>query len=156
NPYDGEPYYNLGWSLKMQRRLDEAYEVFYKAMWNAAWQDASLFELARIESSRKNFERALYFAEKSIVRNYHGHSVRHLKTAMLRKLCRADEAIQFAQESLTIDPFNLGCIFEKYLLQFSTGEKETATDTLKYLKQIMRDDLNNYIEYALDYVHAGL
>lgn len=30
NPYDGEPLYNLGWSLKMQGRYEEAYEQFSK------------------------------------------------------------------------------------------------------------------------------
>ena len=40
NPYEGEPYYNLGWSLKMQGRKDEAFDAFYKAVWNDAWQHA--------------------------------------------------------------------------------------------------------------------
>lgn len=31
NPYEGEPYYNLGLTLKMQGRLAEAYDAFYKA-----------------------------------------------------------------------------------------------------------------------------
>jgi tetratricopeptide (TPR) repeat protein len=29
NPYDGEPYFNLGLAYKMQGRLDEAYDAFY-------------------------------------------------------------------------------------------------------------------------------
>ena len=44
----GRPYYNLGLSLKMQGRFDEAFDAFYKATWNAAWQDAAFFELARL------------------------------------------------------------------------------------------------------------
>ena len=31
NPYDGEPLYNLGLSLKYQDKLAEAYDYFYKA-----------------------------------------------------------------------------------------------------------------------------
>lgn len=42
NPYDGEPLYNLGLSLKYQGKTEEAYDFFYKACWNAAWQDARL------------------------------------------------------------------------------------------------------------------
>ena len=38
NPYDGEPYYNLGLAVKFQNRLGEAYDAFYKATWNYAWQ----------------------------------------------------------------------------------------------------------------------
>ena len=29
NPIDGEPHYNLGWSLKMQGKFDEAYDAFF-------------------------------------------------------------------------------------------------------------------------------
>lgn len=36
NPYDYEPYYNLGLSLKYQGKEKEAYDVFYKAIWVAA------------------------------------------------------------------------------------------------------------------------
>ena len=36
NPYDGEPYYNLGLCLKIQGKNEEAYEVFYKSTWNSA------------------------------------------------------------------------------------------------------------------------
>ena len=30
NPYEGEPIFNLGLSLKYQKRFDEAYDMFYK------------------------------------------------------------------------------------------------------------------------------
>ena len=50
NPYDGEPFYNLGLALKMQGRFEEAFAAFYKAIWNAAWRDAAFFELARLAS----------------------------------------------------------------------------------------------------------
>lgn len=48
NPYDGEPYYNLGLALRWQGRDEEAFDAFYKATWNAAWQDAAYFELAQL------------------------------------------------------------------------------------------------------------
>ena len=54
NPYDGEPSYNLGLSLKYQGKLDEAYDAFYKACWNGAWQDAGYFSLAQISVIRKD------------------------------------------------------------------------------------------------------
>ena len=37
NPYDGEPIFNLGLSLKYQKRFNEAYDMFYKSCWNGAW-----------------------------------------------------------------------------------------------------------------------
>ena len=40
NPYDGEPFYNLGLCLRYLDRDDEAYDAFYKAVWNQAWMAA--------------------------------------------------------------------------------------------------------------------
>ena len=141
NPYDGEPYYNLGWSLKLQGRLEEAYDVFYKAVWNDAWQHSGYLALARITAARADWKEALALAEKSLVRNYHSPVTRHLKAALLRKLGRTEELASFIRESLAIDAFNFGCLFEQGSVMFAT---------------LMRDSLNNYLELALDYAQAGL
>ena len=84
NPYDGEPYFNLGTSLMMQERFDEAYEAFFKSAWNAAWQDAAYLNLARIATRRGDWQEALNLIDKSLVRNYHSHTARHLKSAILQ------------------------------------------------------------------------
>ncbi len=149
NPYDGEPYYNLGWSLKMQNSLDEAYEALFKATWNAAWQDAAYFTLAQIDTQRGLYEDALDRVDRSLIKNWHNHKARHLKAAILRKLDRKDEALKLIEDSLAIDKFNMGCYFEKFLL----------TNDNKYLdklKSIMHDSAHPFIEYALDYAGAGL
>ena len=144
NPYAGEPYYNLGWSLKLQGRLDEAFEAFYKATWNDAWQHSAFLNLARIATAQKKYAEALSLVEKSIVRNYHSHTARHLKAALLRKTGK--ENGRFIRESLSIDPFNFGCMFEECL-----SGKDTAD-----LKSLMRDAAQNYLEISLDYAQAGL
>ncbi len=138
NPYDGEPYYNLGWSLKLQGRLNEAYDAFYKAVWNDAWQHSGYLALARIAAIRKDWKEALALVERSLIRNYHSPVARHLKAVLLCKLNRNKELALFIGESLTIDAFNFGCLFE----QGSTA--------------LMRDNLNNYLELSLDYAQAGL
>src|SRR5690606_17043357 len=93
NPYDGEPYYNLGWDLKMQGKIDEAYDAFYKSTWNDAWQHAGYLNLARIATLKKNHEQALGFIEKSLVKNYHSYVARHAQVFILRKLNRFQEAL---------------------------------------------------------------
>lgn len=155
NPYTGEPYYNLGCTLRMQDRNDEAFEQFYKAVWNAAWQDAGYLSLAQIATTGGKYEEALELVEKSLIRNWHNHKTRHLKTAILRKLGKEDEALQLAGQSLEIDRFNMGCLFEKYLL---LKEKNPAGSkaSLDEMKRIMHGNVHNYIEYALDYAYAGL
>lgn len=149
NPYDGEPLYNLGWCLDMQGRKDEAYEAFFKATWNAAWQDAGYYALARIDSSREQWEEALDKINRSLIRNWHNHKARQLKASILRKLGRKEEAESLLEESLNIDKFNMGCRFEKYLLTNNVKD-------LDELKTLMRGATHSYIEYALDFASAGL
>lgn len=155
NPYDGEPYYNLGWSLKLQGRSDEAFDAFYKAVWSDAWQHAGYLNLARIAVLKRNYEEALDFIQKSLLKNYHSHTARHAKACILRKLNRRKEAAALIEESLEIDPFNFGCLFEKHLL-LSDKASDTAVQVLGELKTLSHNWVHNFIEYALDYAHAGL
>jgi tetratricopeptide (TPR) repeat protein len=155
NPYDGEPYFNLGLSLKMQERYDEAYDAFYKSVWNDAWQHAGYLNLARLCALKGEYLEALDMIQKSLLKNYHSHTARHAKVFILRKLNRHKEAISFIGESLEIDPFNYGCLFEKYLL-CSESKSEEAKRVLEELRSLSRNWVQNFIEYALDYVHAGL
>ena len=43
NPIDGEPLFNLGLTLCYLGKDDEAFDAFYKSVWNAAWMDSGLF-----------------------------------------------------------------------------------------------------------------
>jgi tetratricopeptide (TPR) repeat protein len=148
NPYDGEAYYNLGWSLLMQEKNNDAYEAFYKATWNDAWQHSGFLMLARLAAKKQDYALALAHINKSLVRNYHSHTARHLKTAILRKLNKKNDALALIADSIAIDPFNNGCLFESYLLN---GE----SPSLEKMKTLMRNGLNNYLELSLDYAHAG-
>jgi tetratricopeptide (TPR) repeat protein len=156
NPYDGEAYYNLGGCLKMQGKTDEAYAAFFKSTWNAAWQDAGYLALAQINllnarntASSGLMEEALEQTERSLIRNWHNHKVRQLKASILRKLGRKEEALQWIADSLQIDRFNFGCLFEKYLL---TGD----ASALETIRERSRRSEHDYIEYALDFAAAGL
>lgn len=155
NPYDGEPYYNLGLCLKMQQRNDEAFDAFYKSTWNDAWQHSAFLNLARIATLRSDYTEALELIEKSLVKNYNSHTARHAKVFILRKLGQNEKALLVIEESLQLDPFNFGCLFEKYLLLKSRNENEGLA-VIKKLKKISREWEHNFIEYAFDYAHAGL
>jgi tetratricopeptide (TPR) repeat protein len=149
NPCDGEAYYNLGCCLNMQGRSKEAYEAFFKSVWNAAWQDAGYFETARIDAREGRWADALEHVERSLMRNTRNHRARHLKTAVLRRTGQTETALHFIGESLEADLFNMGCRFEKYLI---TGKQEDLNE----LKTRMRGAVHVYIEYALDYAWAGM
>lgn len=148
NPYDGEPLYNLGLSLKYQGKQEEAYDYFYKACWNAAWQDAGYYSLAQLSAAREDWEEALYEIDKSLLRNWHNLRGRHLKATILRHLGRKEETLDFIEQSLRIEPFNFGCRFEKYLVTGNPSDLQTLTSA-------MRSEAHNYEELALDYASAG-
>jgi tetratricopeptide (TPR) repeat protein len=145
NPYDGEPYYNLGLSLRLQGRYDEAFDAFYKAVWNAAWQDSGYFELARIACRRGECEEALDLVERSLDRNQRHFKARHLKTLILRCLGRKEEAVAEAETSLTLDRLDFGAMLEQKWLNGDTT-----------YRTFIRNDAQTMIEIALDYAHAGL
>lgn len=156
NPYDGEVFYNLGLCLKMQNKTEQAYDVFYKATWNDAWQHSSFFQLARLACIKNDFTDALYLIDKSIIKNYHSHSARHLKVASLRKTGNIIEALKVINDSLTIDKFNYGCLFEQFLIAKFNDDQVQAENLLREFKKIIRNNFNNYCEYAIDYIQAGM
>ncbi|MCB9210517.1 MAG: DUF5107 domain-containing protein [Ignavibacteriales bacterium] len=149
NPYDGEPLYNLGFCLRMQEKLEEAYDSFFKSTWNGAWQDSGFFNCAQIDTIYGNYSRAHEITERSLWKNSLNQKARHLKIVLLRKLDKKEEALKFIDESLQLDHFNFGIIYEKYLIS-NNG------NVLNEMKKMMRDNVHNYIEVSLDYMMAGL
>lgn len=149
NPYDGEPYYNLGWSCRMQGKYDEAYDAFFKSAWNAAWQDAAYYDLARLDTLKGRYDEALDKVDRSLIKNWHNHKARQLKASVLRKLDRRDEALALIDESLKIDRFNVGVMFERYLLTRDEHDRDAVV-------ALLQGRVNSYIEYSLDFATAGL
>ncbi len=145
NPYDGEPYYNLGLSLRMQGRITEAFNAFHKAVWNAAWQDCAYFELARLSSQDENYPQALNYLKRSLSRNERHYKARHLMIALFRRLGDLESSRRESVRSLESDPLEYGALWERYLLD---GDLE--------FQRIVGSDPGVHIEIGLDYAHAGL
>jgi len=149
NPYDGEPFFNLGLCLKYQGQYQKAYESFYKACWNGAWQCAGYLELSRISVSEGKWLRAIDEIDMSLSRGWHNLAARHLKSVILRKLGRRGDAVALIDESVRQDRFNVGCLYERWLI---TQDSEDLTR----FHRIMRGESHNYIELSYDYMAAGL
>lgn len=147
NPYDCEPYYNLGLSLKATGDLQQAYDAFYKAAWDGSMQDKAFYQLACIAAGRGEFELALEFVEKSLIRGLHNLKARALKTVLLRRLGKIERAIAFVKETMVIDPLETSSYYELYKM---SGEG------MEPLKHLLRGDHHNYIELALTYRNAFL
>ncbi len=103
NPYDGEPYYNLGLTLRFLRRNDEAYAAFYKATWNSAFRSASFHALAELDAARGDWETALEHAGAALRLNADNLNARNLVTLLLRRLDRGVEADEILKGTLALD-----------------------------------------------------
>jgi tetratricopeptide (TPR) repeat protein len=106
NPYDGEAFYNLGMCLRFLDRPEEAYDSLYKATWNQAWAGAAYHTLAEIDCRRQHWDQALEHLSRSLQFNVNNLRARNLKTLVLRKLGRPDEADEMLRETLKLDPLD--------------------------------------------------
>ncbi|HXC99759.1 MAG TPA: DUF5107 domain-containing protein [Verrucomicrobiae bacterium] len=103
NPYDGEPYYNLGLCLRYSGRDDDAYAAFYKATWNQAWAGAGYHALAEIDCARKDWAMALEHLNRSLRFDVENLRARNLKTMVLRELGEATQAALLLKDTLQLD-----------------------------------------------------
>lgn len=149
NPYDSEPYYNLGLALLYQGKTDEAYDAFYKATWSNEQQEMAFYYLAAIDASRGEYERALELVSKGLVKNIHNVKARGLKAYLLRRLEKRDEAKAWAEESLEIDHFDYVSMAELARLS------EDGSQVLEQMHGRMRGFAENYLQAARDYGEFG-
>ncbi len=150
NPYDSEPYYNLGLVLMYQQKLDEAFDAFYKATWTNEQQEMSFYYLACIESVRENYESALELVEKGLVKNSHNVKARALRVYVLRRLGRFGEALKAVEENLTVDAFDYVSRMEwAYLDEANRADIQNET------YRLTRGYHENYLMAASDYAEFG-
>ncbi|WPJ97539.1 DUF5107 domain-containing protein [Coraliomargarita algicola] len=119
NPYDGEPYYNLGLTLRYQadaivatdttqatKLLEAAYAALYKSTWNQAWQSAAYHALAEIDCRRQNWHNALDHLDRSLRVNTDNLGARNLRARVLQCLDRHDEAEAQVLATHRLDPLD--------------------------------------------------
>lgn len=146
NPYNSEPYYNLGLALFYQGKLDEAFDAFYKATWTSEQQEMGFYYLGCIEAGRQNFASALALAEKGLVKNWHNVKARGLKAYLLRKLGKEEQARTWIGENLVIDLFDYLSRLELARLD---GERPEA------VRELARDFHETWLRVARDYAEFG-
>jgi tetratricopeptide (TPR) repeat protein len=162
SPRDGEAYYYLALALKLRGKYDDAYNNFYKAAWSYAFQSAAYFHLSEIDCLRGDFPYALKHINLSIVTNTWNTNALNLKTAILRRLGRFEEAAQLTTKTLSDDPLNLWAEHELYLTKSAMGSEEAAEEVKNRLMAKRKDKLQpwykaqTYLEIAIDYGNGGL
>ena len=154
-PKNTEALYYLGVALRAQGKLDAAYEALQRSSWSPAWQAAADFQLAEIACQRSNHFQALELVNRALAAGSFSAQARDLKSALLRRLGRAEEAEDHARGTLALDPLDFRACNELYLCQRQRGGP-AADATLAHLTRLMRDEPQSYLELANDYGNAGL
>jgi tetratricopeptide (TPR) repeat protein len=156
NPYDSEPYYNLGLTLRYQDRADEAYNAFFKAAWSSAWQDSAYFAIAQIDIMRHNYALALEHISQSLDRNARNGKAWLVKIHALRQLNRLQEAIATATAALKRDQFNISVLFELHYCYAALNQSEKAKEIIDQLVERSRSEPHTLIDYSLEFAELGL
>jgi exo-beta-1,3-glucanase (GH17 family)/Flp pilus assembly protein TadD len=152
---DGEAQYYLGFILKAQGRLAEAYDYLYDASWNSAWRTAAYHQLAEIDCQRGDFELALQHITMAISTNIDNVSALSLRAAILRRQNKLAEAVDEAKSVIEKDPLNHQARNELFLGLQQAGDQEQASSVLAELTDIMRNEHESYLELAVHYSNAG-
>ena len=136
NPYDSEPYYNLGIVLSFEDRSTEAYDAFYKATWSAAWRGPGYQRLAEIDVRNGRLAAAIEHLDRSLRADADNLGARNLRVVVLRRLKRTAEAEAELDAALALDPLDIWSRFLK--------------------SGIPPADLGQRLDLAYDLIRAGL
>ncbi|NBC65740.1 MAG: DUF5107 domain-containing protein [Bacteroidetes bacterium] len=148
-PKNAESLYYLGVTLFKQGDKNKAYDWLYKSTWDMAWYAPAYYLLAQIDISNGDYRKALTHLDRSISTNMLNNNALNLKSVVLRKLGRMNEVIEIAEKVTQDDPLNAWASNELYL---ASGNDEV----LRALNHQMQDDVESYLELAVDYGNAGL
>ena len=149
NPYEGEPYYNLGLARMYQFNGAGAYDALHKAVWNYAWQNPGYYALASLTTGRDELTLALEQVEQSLLTNGLDLKARALKAAILRKLNRDSEASALIDDSLAFDRFDFRAMAERFLLSNNLNDLEAFVAALEA-------DVQTLLDVVYDLAWSGL
>lgn len=135
NPYDSEPYYNLGLSLLFQNRLKESYDAFYKSTWSDACKPAAFYQMACVMARINCYDKALEHAEDAVICNGRNYNAMILKMVLLLKLGKTAEVDGLVKKVIALDPLN-------YQAKIMLGESPIM-------------NFNTAIEVAIEFANAG-
>lgn len=154
-PEDAAAHYYLGLALAGQERLDEAYDQFYRASWDAAFHSAASVQVAGISCRRGDFALALEQVRDVLRTGAWNTKAMGLEAVLLRKLGRIKEAVAAAARALAIDPLDFLAANEQDLAR-SRPARRAGRSARNQLETLMRGEVESYLELATDYLQWGL
>ena len=154
-PRSCEALYHLGLVLQAQGKYNTAYDTLSRATWDYAYHAAAFYNLAQIASIRKNYIEALEHINHSLTTNSKNTKALNLKSAILRKLGKYENAGKITEEVLDIDVLDFWVRNERYLIKKHTDQQKEADKELAELTSVMRNYPDYYLELAIDYMNCG-
>ena len=154
-PKYSEPEYYLGLVLMLQGKTKEAYDILNQAAWHYPWTAPSYFLVARMDCINSNYEKALEHINRAINANATHIDAQNLKTMILRKLGKYQEAYENTKRVAVLNELSFNNMFEQYVL---AGKADTEKDAGWYKNEFitkMHYDHDNYLETASRYAEAG-
>ncbi len=155
NPVDGEAHYHLGLALRYQGKTDEAYASFYKSTWNYAWRSPAYYALATIDASCGRHSDALEHATLAAQHNQLNSKAHCLKSAILRRMNRIEEARGCVESVIARDLLDYYALNELALIKAAMGDSVGSELAAQELLKRSRGDFRTLLDIAFDYAEAG-
>ncbi|HEY3628166.1 MAG TPA: DUF5107 domain-containing protein [Terracidiphilus sp.] len=149
NPYDGEPFYNLGLARMYQGKLSSAYEAFHKAIWNYSWKSAGYYALACISTCRAQWALAVRELDESLLTNAGNLKAMALRASLLGRMGRAAEAQTAIGEAERLDSLDFRVKAGQYLL--TRDDRDLA-----HFCTALEGDVQTLLDVGFDLAWGGL
>ena len=169
NPYDGEPHYNLGLTLRYQGCEKEADDAFHKARWNAGWRSPAFYALAQSAACRGQWMEADAHLAQAVETNVNDLNSRNFATVVKYRLGRRAEADSMLAETRRLDPLDMWSRFletgerpagRKALmlarLYLAAGLRQEAAEILEATDKTAKDGFSPLLLYTLGYCYEKL
>ena len=145
NPASGEAHYFCGLACKFQGKKEEAYALFYKAIWNFEWRSAAYYQLATLDCLTSDYETALEHLESSLDTNRQNNKAIILKAVILKQKNNKQAAKETLAQLFKTDALD----------QWAKFELGNLSGNFDDFIQSSRNDAQTIIDIAFDYAEAG-
>lgn len=104
HPQSGRAHYHLGLALRFQERDAEAYDAFYKCVWNFDTRGPGYHALAELDCKAAQWALAWEHLQLAVRSNTGNMNARNLATIVLRRIGDKKAAVEWNEQTLAEDP----------------------------------------------------
>lgn len=112
NAYDSEPYFLKGLIMRRLGRNKEAYDLFFRCIWNYSHRTAGYYQLAELDCLKSDWTTALEHLNLSLQTNAVFTDALMLKAIVLRKLGQNEKAAILFAKVAALDPLEIRARYE--------------------------------------------